>query len=345
MPEPPTMLQALKFVAGAVSRKDFVPAMSHFCIEDGTVRSYNGVMALSSPLPTTLACVPKAVPLIKAIEMCTAQEELQLSLTPAKRLRVKNGKFTAYIDCLPDENIPHMKPAGNFIKVDGEKWIEAFRTLFPFIGEDASRPWSNGILLRNQSAYATNNVIVIENWLGEDLPISVNIPQMAIKEVLRIGEPITYLQVDQSSISFHYDKGKWLRTQLLTTEWPPLEKILDRPSTPKPINERIFEGLALLEPFTDDAGRVFFEEGIMRTHPGDGQGASFEIGDLSLGGCYQAKLLKLIEPVVRAIDFSTYPQPCMFFGDSIRGAMSTMALPGVYAPRPVKAKDPEVHAR
>jgi hypothetical protein len=307
--------------------------MSHFCIEDGTVRSYNGIMALSSPVPTNLTCVPKAVPLLKAIEGCKTNELLELSMTPAQRLRVKSAKFTAYIDCIPGENVPHMKPAGNFIKVDGERWLTAFETLFPFIGDDASRPFTNGILLRNASAYATNNVIVIEYWLGENVPISINVPQMAIKELLRIGEPITYLQYDEGSVSFHYAKGKWLRTQLLTTEWPPLEKILDRPSSPREIDERIFEGLDAVLPFADEAGRVFFDKGVMRTHAEDGQGASYEIQDIELGGCYQVKLLKLMELVASRADFAAYPSPCMFFGERIRGAMSTMVMPGTYAQR------------
>jgi DNA polymerase III sliding clamp (beta) subunit (PCNA family) len=322
------MLEALQFVKGAVSTKDFVPAMKHFVIEEGTVRSYNGVMALSAPVPTTLTCVPKAVPLIKAIEGCGA--EVELSMTPAQRLRVKSGGLTVFVDCVPGGDVPHMKPAGDYIRVDGAAWLKAFRVLSPFIGDDASRPFTNGILLTNKSAYATNNVIVIEYWLGDDVPFVVNIPQMAIKEILRIDEPVEYLQLDERSITFHYDKGKWLRTQLLVGDWPDLSRILDRPSTPVLIDERIFDGLQALAPFAEDAGRIFFENGVMRTHLGDGVGASYELPGSTLKGCYRSELLSLLRPVTERADFTDYPAPCMFFGERIRGAMSAMALPGVY---------------
>jgi hypothetical protein len=269
------------------------------------------------------------VPLIKAIESC--DDSVELGLTPSGRLRVKSGKFSVMIDCLPNENVPHMTPAGSFAKVDGEQWLKAFEVLFPFIGEDASRPFTNGILLRNASAYATNNVTVIEYWLSEQLPFVVNIPQMAIKEILRIGEPVEYLQLDERSISFHYAQGKWLRTQLLSSEWPDLSKILDRPSQPTEVDERIFEGLNVLMPFAEDSGRVFFDTDVMRTHLDDGFGAAYELSGSTITGCYQAKMLRLLESVATTADFASYPSPCMFFGDRIRGALACMAMPGTYA--------------
>ena len=104
------MLTELKFVQGAVAKKDFIPSLTHFIIEDGTVRGYNGMLALCSPLPFDIACKPKADSLVKAIANCA--ETVQLSLTPAGRLSIKSGKFKAFIDCIPDETTPHVQPEG-----------------------------------------------------------------------------------------------------------------------------------------------------------------------------------------------------------------------------------------
>ena len=54
------MLKELKFVQGAVSSKDFIPALTHFRIENGTVRSFNGLLALCSPIALDIDCTPKA---------------------------------------------------------------------------------------------------------------------------------------------------------------------------------------------------------------------------------------------------------------------------------------------
>ena len=73
------MLTSLKFVQGAVAKKDFLPALTHFVIENGTVRGYNGMLALCSPIPFDIACKPKAESLVKAIANCN--ETVTLSLT------------------------------------------------------------------------------------------------------------------------------------------------------------------------------------------------------------------------------------------------------------------------
>ena len=64
------MLDELKFVQGSVSRKGFIPELTHFNIKDGMVRGYNGTLALCTPIPFDIDCVPKAEPLIKAIQNC-----------------------------------------------------------------------------------------------------------------------------------------------------------------------------------------------------------------------------------------------------------------------------------
>lgn len=51
------MLKDLKFVQGAVAKKDLLPAMTHFRIENGHVRSFNGQMAISSPVAFDLSLI------------------------------------------------------------------------------------------------------------------------------------------------------------------------------------------------------------------------------------------------------------------------------------------------
>jgi hypothetical protein len=64
------MLDALKFVRGAIARKDLVAALSHFRISGGRIKGYNGKIALCCPLPLDLDVMPKAEPFVKAIATC-----------------------------------------------------------------------------------------------------------------------------------------------------------------------------------------------------------------------------------------------------------------------------------
>jgi DNA polymerase III sliding clamp (beta) subunit (PCNA family) len=315
------MLKELKFVQGAVAKKDFVPAMTHFRIEKGTVRSFNGNLGICSPIALDIECTPKAETLVRAIANC--EEEVVLSLTEKGRLKVQSGRFKAFIETIEGET-PHLEPSGRMVDIDGAKLLDSFEKISTFIGNDASRPWTNGILLRGQSAFATNNVCVIEYWLAIDIPFVVNIPGTAVKEVIRVGEPPSHLQLDDNSVTFHYPGGRWIRTQLYITHWPDISKVLDKPSKPVSVDPRLYPALDNLTMFADELTRIHIQEGVLRTHLGDEQGASYEVDGLGITGLYQIKMLRLLQGVAETADFTRYPEPVLFFGKNLRGAIVGM---------------------
>lgn len=315
------MLTELKFVQGSVAKKDFLPALTHFVIEDGYVRGFNGTLALCSPIPFDIACKPKAATLIKAIGNC--EESILLSMTPTGRLSVKSGKFKAFIDCVEGDTV-HAMPEGDTVVIDGAVLLQAFKVLAPFIGDDASRPWSNGILLKGASAYATNNITLVEYWTGVNVAEPLNIPRAAVRELLRIDEAPVSVQLSDKSITFHFDGGRWLRTQLFDTEWPDLARVLNRESAPQPLNAELFDALKTVQPFVDKLGRIHFTPGRVQTSLEEGEGAGYDLPGFEHTGIYQIEMLKLLEGTAQAIDWSTYPNPCMFFGERLRGAIIGM---------------------
>ena len=317
------MLAELKFVQGAVAKKDFLPALTHFRIEDGRVRSFNGTLALSTPIQFDINCTPKAEPFIKAIQNC--KETVTMTMTPAGRLGIKSGSFKAFIECVEEENY-HAEPEGEEFDIDGEALLKALQAVAPFIGDDASRPWSNGVLLKGQSAYATNNVMLVEYWTGTTFPIVCNVPKVAIREMLRIGEAPLRAQATENSISFHYSDGRWIRTALLNLDWPDLAKVLDVPCNATTFDQRIFEALDVVKPFVDKQNRVYLHDGIISTTLEEGEGASYTIPDFPHEGVYQLPMLNLLKGVANSIDFTLYPKPCIFYGDRLRGALIGMRV-------------------
>lgn len=318
------MLSALKFCAGSVAKKDIVAALTHFAIENGRVRGFNGTLALSSPIAFDITCKPRAGDLIKAIANC--EDTVQLSLTPAGRLTVKSGVFKVHISCV-DGDTPHVEPEGKVVQFDGQALLEGIKQVAPFIGEDASRLWAQGILVKDKSLFATNNIILVQYWLGVDFPHIVNIPRAAIKEMVRINEAPLYAQVAENSITFHYEGERWLRTQLYSVDqWPDLSKILDRPFTPFPIDDRLFAGLEVIKPFVDKMETVFVKDAIIATHEDDQEGATYHVPDMLWEGKFNHTMLTMLKGVVEQIDWSTWPAPCSFTGckNRLRGAIIGM---------------------
>lgn len=311
------MLDALKFVQGAVAKKDFVQALTHFHISGGFIKGYNGSLALCSPIDLDLEVTPKAAPFIKAIATC--KDTVQLNMTPAGRLSIKSGLFKAFVDCI-DEAYPDVQPEGEVLELDGAL-LKALKKLDPFIADDASRQWARGIMFRGQSAFATNNATLVEYWLGYNFPVEVNIPKPAVQELIRIGEEPTRVQVCENSVTFHYVTGRWLRTQTYSTQWPDMAKVLNQDSTQRPFPEGFFEALWDLLPFADDLQRVYFHSGGLGTAPeGQEKGAHVEVPGLRGAGIYNAKYLLALRDLAHTIDFESYPRPSLFFGDRVRGA-------------------------
>lgn len=310
------MLDALKFVKGCVSRKDIVPVLTHFSIHEGLLKGHNGIVTLCAPIPLLIDCQPKAVPFTKAIEICEGLEATPtLSLTAAGRLTVVAGKFKVHIECSPDD-YPDIHPEGQRIEL--EKGVfDAFKTLAPLIAEDASRPWARGILLRNGSAYATNNVVIGQYWTAIQLPFDMNVPDECVKEVLRVKKDPVAISANERSITFHYDDGRWIKSQLLTTAWPNVSPVLDRPCEPAPIPSDFFDILGRLAPYCDPVRKVHIRGNTLATHVQEGIGASMVVDDEVWSverGTYNLDLLRGLDGLVATIDFSLYPAPALFFG-------------------------------
>jgi hypothetical protein len=265
---------------------------------------------------------PKAVPLIKAIQTCT--DTIQLHLTPAGKLSVKSGSFKAFIDCI-NVDYPEVEPEGEIIEMNGNI-LKALKVLSAFIADDASRSWARGILLKGGSAFATNNICLVEYWLGYDFPLPINIPRSAIVELLRINEEPVRMQVAENSVTFHFSGNRWLRTQTYSTEWPDLHDILDADSSQSPIPGGLWDAVESLVPFTDELGKIFIKNKMITTGQTEGEGASVELSEIQADGCFHFEQLLLLKSVAKTIDMTSYPRPCIFTGDNLRGAIIGMRV-------------------
>lgn len=320
------MLNDLKFAAGAIARKDFVPALTYFRISEGRIYGFNGVLAISTPTDLAVTCVPKAANFIKAVERVPDDTEIVLNLTQAGKLSIKSGPFRAYVECLADEQaFPNVQPAGEYVELPGGL-LPVLRKLAPFMGVDASRPWAMGVLLRGQSAFATNNIVLIEHWLPIVFPTPLTLPSDAVKEMLRIGTEPVAIQLEERAVTFHYPNGAWLRTSTSSTEWPDLSRVLDKPHDAQPFPEGFFEAAARLDAFVTKERRLYMRAGMLATSAHDGEGATMTLDNFWQTGCYYLDQMVKLDGIATSIDFSLYPAPCLFFGDMLRGAIIGMRI-------------------
>lgn len=319
------MLDALRFVASAVARKDYVPALTHYKIVNGRVTGFNGILALSSDIDVDLEVMPHAAKFLAAIKACP--DTIALNVTPAGKLAVKSGKFKSFVECLPtDTAATFVEPEGDDIDL-GPSFIEGIKLLQPAMGIDASRPWAMGIKLRGRSMFATNNIMLAEYYHGTSIPVDMVIPDLAIKELVRIGETPTRIQVAKSSISFWFGEKRWLRTNLLEGgSWPTdkLEQILSMSNGEQmPFPDDFATNLETIKPFLGEHDTVFLSPTAMMTSQYDGEGTTIEtpMPQITEMQAYHHKQLILLAELAKTIDWTGYPRPCMFQGHMLRGAI------------------------
>lgn len=324
------LLDSLKFVQGAVATKDYVPALTHFRIGNKKIQGYNGMLSLTCPISLNLHAQPKASTFAKAIQSCTVDPEIKL-LSNGK-LSVKAGSFKANIPCLAEE-FPEMAPTGKVVRmVDGMPILPQLKALEQFISEDASRPWSRGILIRNGSAFATNNVIVVEQFLGYNFPVKeINIPHATINELLRIKIEPEIIQLDEKSVTFFFDGDETRMTsQVYTSEWPNVEAILNIPENSQPPPRGFWDALSTVAPFVDELRRVYLRDGLVTTSPEvEHADASVEVKGLVANACFNVDYLLSLKTICFQIDFGTYPKPCLFFGETKEGNRIRGAIVGI----------------
>lgn len=323
------LLSALKFVQGSVARKELQEGLTHFRIVNGTVRGFNGTISLCSPVPLNIDCTPKADPMIKAIAAC--DEAVQMTMLANGKLSIKSGGFKVSIDTL-QKPTAHVEPEGDVYKIDGETFISGLTRVLPFVSDDASRPWSCGVLVKQGSMYATNNASLIQYWFGSVFPVDCVVPRMAIKELMRIKRPPVSIQCTDTSMTFHYDDGCWLRTQLLELKWPNIDKIIEKTekdAKPYNIDEELFNCLEKIKPFAERDFRVYLENGMARTHYEEMDGASSLFRESKTVGVYNIDLLMQLKNLATDWDASRYnekddrglPVPVIFYGENLRGVI------------------------
>lgn len=312
------MLDAIRFTRGAVAKKDYVAELTHFHIEAGRITGFNGIMGLSAPIDLDITARPKATVFANAVAKC--EGTISMHMTAAGRMSVKSGKFRALVDCLPDDGvtITPAVPEGTDIDV-GPAFMQAIRAIEKYQGIDASRPWAMGVLFTNQSVMATNNVIFVEYWHGHQFPFDMNIPSVAVKELLRINEDPIRVTATEHSATFHFEGERWLKTQLVAQPWPEQAKgLLDRAFDYEDVPPDLWEALQTIKPFLDKDERIHFKDGGISTSPTDELGAHFEVEGIKEGPCFSFKVLQLLEGATR-IDFTPHPAPCGFLANGMRG--------------------------
>lgn len=337
--------QALKYIRGAVDPGQFVPAFKNYAISGGTIQGTDGIITLNAPVDSDLSICVDANKFVRTIMTCNEEgAAVEISQTDTGNLRVKQGKFRAVVPATPDvDTFPWSDPEGARWPIP-DNFMEALRELQPFIGTDATRPWSMGVLIRNGRLYVTNNVVLVRATLSDDTWNELDgviIPSRAVEELLRLAIQPKAMLVSAQALTFMHSRSWWMKTTRINGIWPTVDTMIDdasAASNPLRIEDDLRDGIQRLLPFARGAAPIYLLNGQLATSlTYDEDGAAIDGFD-SITFALSAEVFKLILGVATHFEPSQYPKPVYFVGANVAGlaACYTMTSAGPAITQPVE---------
>lgn len=313
--------KALDFIKAAQVDKGLdLLTKSHCRLANGYAVAFDGVLAMGHPIEEELSLCPQTHRLIDALKRC--KETLSITQMDGDTLVIKSGGFRAVIPCLNPAAIPHALPDPKVGDID-DTIKEGFTLLNPLISGTGSTTVEASLLLQNNSMIATDRHVMVEFWHGTNLPDNLAIPKVAVVAVSKITVPLVGIGVSDRTVTFHYEGGLWLRTQLYNEKWPNVSEIINAgdPIKATPVAPALFDAIEAVAPFSPD-GAIHTFEGYIGSHNTNASGATYELKGVTPGLCFGHKHLSVIKGMATTIDMVGKKGISYFYGERTRGAIS-----------------------
>lgn len=313
------VLAALRFVAVA-QHEDGVPYQTNCRFTGTEVIAFDGILAAGYPCTEIMDACPHTLDTIAAISRLRGA--YSMTLLDRNKLIINSEKYRVVINCLAPidvdsvVSIPMQYPLNDDFK-------RAAADAGSFITEKAESVMASSLYSLDGSILGTNGKIILECWHGNPFPPGLIIPYTAIRALNKIEQHLIGFGYDTNAITFFFENGAWLRTQLFQSDYPRVENLrlqMDKMiCTPKP--DELEKAVNHVLPFSDNNG-VWITSNLVKSHGNDNATAQYKCAGLpfevSFNGDYFLKTANLIT----SMDFTSNANLIMFQGNRIRGAMT-----------------------
>lgn len=311
------MPASLARVKAAVSNKEIVAYLTHYYVNKGEIIATDGRMVAGTPFPDDREYLVPAAPFEKAIAMAGEKGKIVMG---NDGIRVSLSRSRVNIKTLSPDQFSHFLPTGERYTLPSNL-IATLGRLRPFVGDDASRQWSNGIFISKGSAYATNNVIVAAAKLDSDIGKAV-IPSWTVDYLLAQPDEPVEMSLTDTMVAFFYEDKSWMASVLIADEPPDALMELCDPIPITPCGDEISQdwrsGFA-------DVCKIAETEVLFtaETLSGGRTSADIEVDvvtPIASPTYWHPKFVDLVVKTATHWDLSKAPSPCLWWsGEDMRG--------------------------
>ena len=260
-PQPETnLLAALRFCGEITNDKGPINE-THIHLGANWATAYNGVIAAGHPITEDIYGCPHAKLIIEALSKCN--DNISFTQLDSSKLSIKSGKFKAIVSCI-DPTLLHIAIPDQPIALIDDRFKEGLSIVGTVPNENAQLIYLASILMNGQSLISTTGKLIIEYWHGIDLPNGIALPKALVDPLTKTSKKLARFGFSQSSVTFYFEDGAWIRSQLYAEKWPDIATVLDRPSNAWPFSADFWNGLEAVAAFGE--GFVYFDMEALRSH-------------------------------------------------------------------------------
>jgi len=317
-----SLIAALKFIA--VAQKKAGPTGIQFAhITHHWAAAFDGVLTVAAPVEEDLEACPHTLQFIDALSK--AGDELSITQLSPNTLAVSSGVFRALVPCVAVEDVPIPPPDPQCAVID-DRIKAALAAVAGLAMDGAPNATYAAVLLQAGSAVATNGAALLEAWHGIDLPPGLMLPKAAASAIAKASKALTGFGYSQSSATFYFEDGSFIKSQLYGERYPNYASVLDVPNLNLwPIPEDFYRAVRAIESFSPN-GHVFFEDGAVLSRMHKEEASTYKIEGLPERMGFSAKLLLSVEHAFKKAHFDAETNKVIFYGDNVRGAVMGLDL-------------------
>jgi hypothetical protein len=320
------LLEAVQFVGLAL--KDKGAENEQFCmVNNQWITAFNGVVALGTRVQQQLIAAPHNKRLETALAACDPND-MQITQLVDGRLHVRSGDIQAFVPCCPGDRAKLLVwPTPDAVQTAVD---DTFRAAIIRVGVLANAKAQSvlcaAIVLNSGGCIATNNTCIMEYWHGFGMRDGIQIPKVIVPLLNKIKRKLTGFGWSESSCTFHFEDGSWLKSMLYTEKNIDLRALLNKGQMKNSIvpPQDFFTVVGKLAKFAYD-GKVYCGGGVITAYENaaremSGEGA-YEVPGAPYDLAFDAGDLLTVAPFVQSLDFRALPNAAMFYGDRMRMAV------------------------
>lgn len=304
-----SLLSALKFISPTQKKTGDVQ-QQHCIIGNKWVAASNGILTMAARIDEDLSANPHTLQFIDALSK--VGEDLAITALEGS-LSVVSGAFRAQIPTADGLFVPAPDAECGAV---GERLIEALRIVAPLATDGAGKAIYGGVLIQAGSVVATNGACIVESWHGINLP-KMLVPKASIGALLKCGKIPVSFGFSESSLTFYFEDGSLLKTQLFAEQFPHYQPLFDCEGlNPWDLPEEFFKAVKSVESFSRD-GIVFFKNNSVSSSYRSEDASVYKIEGLPENMGFNSKYLLSVQDVFKRVHFAN--DRAYFFGGNTRG--------------------------